>query len=113
MVRQLLVVAALLVGLFSFVTFGVEEAAPAGPAKGDTGEIVGTITKLERGKVTVKNEQAELTVWPFWRGGMPKDGGGFDKDTLKQLASFKVGDKVKIAWVFEEHHRIKSIEKAE
>ena len=43
----------------------------------------------------------------------PKDGGGFDKDTAKKVALLKVGDKVKIAWTFEEHRRIDSIDKVE
>lgn len=40
---------------------------------------------------------------PYWRGGMPKNGGGFDKAMMKQLESFQVGDSVKVTWVFEEH----------
>jgi len=30
---------------------------------------------------------------------------------MKKLEDFKVGDRVKVSWVFEEHARIKSIEK--
>lgn len=54
-----------------------------------------------------------MTVMPYWRGGMPADGGGFDKEMVKQLEQFKVGDTVKVTWTFEEHYRIDKIERVE
>jgi len=36
-----------------------------------------------------------------------------DKETLKKLEPFKVGDKVKVSWAFEEHYRIENIVRVE
>ncbi len=30
---------------------------------------------------------------PHWRGGMPADGGAFDKEMVARLKEFKVGDR--------------------
>ena len=84
-----------------------------GPAKGDKGVATGVIAKVDGGKVTLKVGERETVFIPYWRGGMPKDGGGFDKDMMKTLAQFKVGEKVKITWTMEEHQRIDTIEKVE
>ena len=35
------------------------------------------------------------------------------KDMLKQVEQFKVGDRVRVTWVFEEHYRIEKIERVE
>ena len=107
-----IVAGAVVVCLMSVVATFAEESAPKGPVKGDTGEIVGAITKMDGGRITVKGEQSEMALMPFWRGGAPAAGGGYDKDMMKKLAEFKVGDKVKVSWIMEEHARIKSIEKA-
>lgn len=80
--------------------------------EGTKGSITGTITAKEKGKVTIRGEEKTLTVMPRWKGGMPKDGGGFDQDMLRRLEEFKVGDRVTVAWTFEEHHRIDTIAKA-
>ena len=58
-------------------------------------------------------EEKAVRYLPRWVGGLPKDGGGFDKDMMKTISQFKVGDKVKISWTMEEHQRIDTIEKAE
>ena len=88
-------------------------AAPEPTPKETKGQITGKITAKNGGKITVKGEEGQLTLMPYWRGGLPKDGGGFDKEILKQLEQFSVGDKVRVTWVFEEHYRITKIEKLE
>jgi hypothetical protein len=88
-------------------------AAPEPTPKETKGQITGKITAKNGGKITVKGEEGQLTLMPYWRGGLPKDGGGFDKDMLKQLEQLSVGDKVRVTWVFEEHYRITKIEKLE
>ena len=89
---------------------GVAFAAPEPTPKETKGQIAGLIIQKDGGKITVKGEAGQLTLMPYWRGGMPKDGGGFDKDMVKQLEQFKVGDTVKVTWTFEEHYRIDQIE---
>jgi hypothetical protein len=97
---------------FSFA-IAEEQEKPKMPEKGTKGEITGEIIKKDGAKITVKNEETELVLMPFWRGGMPADGGGFDKDMVKKLEGFKVGDKVKVTWMMEEHYRIVTIEHVE
>lgn len=80
---------------------------------GDKGVAEGTIQSIERGIVMVKTDGGTLKFLPYWHGGMPKDGGGFDKDMLRRLESFGKGDRVRIEWTLEEHHRIDSILKLE
>jgi len=88
-------------------------AAPEPVAKETKGQITGQITEKDGGKITVKGVDSQLTLIPHWRGGLPKDGGGFDKDMLKQLEAFKVGDAVKVTWSLDEHYRIEKIEAVE
>jgi hypothetical protein len=109
------VMSLLSVGLICLWAVGVlaEEKKVDAPAKGDKGVTTGVIAKIDAGKVTVKVGEKETIFFPYWKGGAPKDGGGFDKEMLKTVEQFKVGDKVKIAWTMEEHQRIDSIVKAE
>jgi hypothetical protein len=78
---------------------------------GDKGVITGEIIKKDGPKISVRGEEKTLALIPYWRGGMPADGGGFEKEMVAKLKNFKVGDRVKVAWRFEEHYRIDSIEK--
>lgn len=79
-----------------------------------SGTFTGRITKLDGSKVTVKSENGEERRFiPHWRGGMPDKGGGFDQEMVRRLKEFKVGDKVRIEWVFEEHYRVEAIRKVE
>jgi hypothetical protein len=96
----------------SMVVLAADEAKPKAK-EGDKGQITGVIQKIDHGKVTIKSAEETLTVMPYWRGGMPKDGGGFDHATLEKLEKFKAGDRVTVTWTFEEHHRIDSIQKVE
>ncbi len=50
---------------------------------------------------------------PHWRGGMPKDGGGLEKEMLEKMSKFKAGDHVKINWSWEERRRVEQIEKVD
>lgn len=79
---------------------------------GTKGTSTGTIVSLEKGKLVLKTGDGNLLFMAHWRGGMPKDGGGLDKDVLARLEGFKAGDHVRIAWTWEERRRIETIEKA-
>jgi len=39
-------------------------------------------------------------------GSRNMDGGGLDKEMLKQIAAVKAGDKVEVKWVFDERKRV-------
>jgi hypothetical protein len=92
---------------------GVASATPEPTPAKTKGQITGKIIKKYQVKITVKAEEGQLTLMPHWRGDIPKDGGGFDKGIMRQLEHFRVGDIVKITWVFSEHYRIEKIEMIE
>lgn len=97
--------------LASCVLAGFAMAEPEPTPEKTKGQIIGTIVEKRGAIITVKGEKGQLTVMPYWRGGMPADGGGLDKEMLKQLQQFKVGDAVKVKWTFEEHYRIDDIKR--
>ena len=82
-----------------------------------TGSVVGVVTgKAENSNwIAVKTDGAaepEKYI-PRWIGGMPADGGGPDRLMLKTFAGLKVGDRVKIEWLRDEHLRAVKIEPAD
>ncbi|HEX3132873.1 MAG TPA: hypothetical protein VHX44_04735 [Planctomycetota bacterium] len=88
-----------------------KKEAPDTMKTGTKGTSEGSIVSLEKGKLVLATTEGNLLFMPHWKGGMPKDGGGMDKETLTKLEGFKVGDKVKIGWSWEERRRIETIEK--
>ncbi len=89
---------------------GLAYAEPEPTPKQTKGTIIGEIVKKHGSKIAVKGKEGELTLMPYWHGGMPQDGGGLDKEMVQRLEQFKVGDKVKVTWTFQEHYRIDTIE---
>ncbi len=88
-----------------------KKEAPDAMKTGTKGTSEGTIVALEKGKLTLATADGNLLFMPHWKGGNPKDGGGMDKEMLAKLEGFKVVDKVKIGWTWEERRRIETIEK--
>jgi len=87
-------------------------ALRAGEA-GAGGTATGVLASKGETWIGVKSEgQDEAALYlPVWKGGLPKDGGGFDKETLALIKSLVVGSRVKVVWkALEEHPRISSIE---
>jgi RNA polymerase sigma factor (sigma-70 family) len=80
--------------------------------EGTKGSSTGEVVSIAKGKLVLATKEGKLEFVPHWRGGMPKDGGGFDKETLAQLDTVKPGDHVTIVWIWQERRRINSIEKA-
>lgn len=78
-------------------------------AEGTKGVSEGTIVSLEKGKLVLATQEGNLAFTPHWTGGMPKDGGGFDKDMMRTLEGFRPGQKVSIAWTWSERRRIERI----
>ncbi len=89
---------------------GLATAEPEPTPKETKGELTGKIIKKDGPRITVKGEGGELKLIPHWRGGMPKDGGGFDKAMVERLKKFDVGDQVRVKWTFTEHYRIEAID---
>ena len=76
-----------------------------------SGTFVGTLAAKDGGRIVVESPRGRMEFIPYWRGGAPDQGGGFDKEMMKQLEGFKTGDRVQVKWVFEEHNRIDQIKK--
>ena len=85
-----------------------EEGHDAMPA-GTTGVSEGEIVSKEKGKLIVHTKDGNLLFMAHWHGGMPKDGGGLDKEMLATLEAFKPGQRVKINWSWQERRRIEQI----
>ncbi len=75
------------------------------------GTVTGVVTARGETFIDVKPDDGPTERYiPRWIGGMPKDGGGLDKDMLKILAKVKVGAKVKVSWIYEERKRVIGID---
>jgi len=61
-------------------------------------------------EVRADGESEAKRYIPHWRGGLPKDGGGPDATTLKQIRALRAPARVRLNWEFNEHRRINSIE---
>ncbi len=75
------------------------------------GKVIGIVTKKGRNHIEVKafGEAKARKYFPHWKGGLPKDGGGFDKKILKIFRALKVGSRVQIEWVFSERLRAEKV----
>jgi ferric-dicitrate binding protein FerR (iron transport regulator) len=80
--------------------------------EGNSGTVVGAVTGKGETWIRVKGDGEEegKKYIPRWIGGMPAQGGGFDKDMLRKIAAVKVGDRVQVKWLQEEHLRVVELE---
>ena len=77
----------------------------------DSGSTEGMLTSKGEYFLMVKPESQEaLKFVPYWRGGLPRDGGGFDKDTLQSIKDVKSGSKVRVSWKQDDFKRIVKVE---
>lgn len=76
------------------------------------GTVVGILSTKGENWIEVKadGEEKGRRYVPHWRGGLPKDGGGLDKQMLAEFRKIKVGSRVRIEWIFEERPRVEKIE---
>ena len=82
-----------------------------GPKKGTFAGVVQKSEETHRLIVTGKKEEVRH-FFPRWIGGMPADGGGFDKAMLKQFGTLTPGDEVEVTWTFDERFRAVKIKKS-
>jgi hypothetical protein len=94
--------------------FTVAAVARAADYKeGDKGTYAGTVSEKEANWIRVKKDTGSEKFVPKWIGGMPKDGGGFDKEMVAKIKELKAGDKVEVKWEFSEHLRAVEIKVTE
>jgi hypothetical protein len=79
------------------------------PLEGKKGKVVGTVVKKADNFIEVKGagEEEARKYFPEWRGGLPAQGGGLDKEILKTFRELKIGSRVEIEWVF--HERLRAL----
>jgi hypothetical protein len=78
------------------------------------GVFTGRVTAKENHVIEVTNAAGVAERFmPRWNGGMPAQGGGLDKDMLRELEKVNVGDNVAVKWVFDERMRVVAIQAGE
>ena len=76
------------------------------------GTVTGVVTAKDEKSITVKadGEEKGRTYVPHWKGGLPKDGGGLDKDVLAKIKETPLNSRVKLDWEFAERFRVVKVE---
>lgn len=76
------------------------------------GSVTGEVTAKGDNWIEVKadGEEKGRRYVPHWKGGLPKDGGGPDKEMIAKLKAVPVKSRVKLDWEFEERARVVKIE---
>jgi hypothetical protein len=76
-----------------------------------TGTATGLLTAKGEGWIMVRadgaNESSKLM--PRWVGGTPQQGGGLDKQMLATFRELKVGSRIEVKWLLDEHLRALSV----
>ena len=72
------------------------------------GVMSGTVQQSDEPHRLIVTDKAGETrhFFPRWIGGMPADGGGFDKAMMSKLAKLKAGDEVEVKWILQERFRV-------
>ncbi|MGD0093784.1 MAG: hypothetical protein ABSE73_28075 [Planctomycetota bacterium] len=85
------------VGLGLVLMGGAGMALQAGEDTAGT-TVTGILASKGETWIGVKTEAEEESALylPVWKGGLPKDGGGFDKEMLAKIKGLVVGSKVKL-----------------
>lgn len=76
------------------------------------GTVTGVVTAKGDNWIEVKadGEEKARKYVPHWKGGLPKDGGGPDKEMVAKIKDTPLNSRVKIDWEFEERARVVKIE---
>ena len=73
----------------------------------EEGVVTGTVSAKAEHWIEVTPEGGPPERYtPRWIGGLPKDGGGLDRDMVRALAPLQVGDRVEVKWVRDERKRV-------
>ena len=61
-------------------------------------------------EVTADGEEKARRYVPHWRGGLPKDGGGLDKEMVAKIQATPLKSRVRLEWEFAERPRVVKLE---
>jgi hypothetical protein len=80
--------------------------------EGKKGTVTGVVTAKGENWIEVKadGEERPRRYVPHWKGGLPKDGGGPDKEVVAKIKSIPVKARVRLEWSFQERPRVETIE---
>jgi len=70
------------------------------------GTITGEVVEVSERHLQIRSEGEIHRFTPRWTGGMPKDGGGLDKEMTHRLAKVKVGQTLRVSWIYDERPRV-------
>ena len=75
------------------------------------GTVTGVVSAKGDNWIEVKadGEEKARRYVPHWKGGLPKDGGGPDKEMVAEIKKVPVNSRVELKWVFEERRRVEKI----
>jgi hypothetical protein len=75
------------------------------------GTVAGLVTAKGDNWIEVKadGEEKARRYVPHWKGGLPKDGGGPDKEMVAEIKKVPVNSRVELKWTFEERPRVEKI----
>lgn len=77
-----------------------------------SGTVMGLVTAKGENWLEVKadGEEKARRYVPHWVGGLPKDGGGPNKEVLKAIKKVKIDSRIRMRWEFAERPRVVKIE---
>ena len=77
------------------------------------GTTAGTVTIVKDSWFEIKTSVDGKTLMerfmPKWSGKGPNEGGGLDKELLKEIGTLKIGDTVSVNWTYDERKRVTKI----
>ena len=76
------------------------------------GSVTGVVSAKGDNWIEVKadGEERARRYVPHWRGGLPNQGGGPDKEIVAEINKVPLNTRVKLDWSFEERPRVEKIE---
>jgi hypothetical protein len=91
---------------------GRADDAKKSPDEGKKGTVTGVVTAKGDNWIEVKadGEEKGRRYVPHWKGGLPKDGGGPDKEMVAKIKAVPAKARVRLEWSFEERPRVEKIE---
>jgi hypothetical protein len=109
---RLTLAALLTAGCVTVAGFGQEKKDEKQKDESRKGTVTGVVTAKGDNWIEVKadGEEKARRYVPHWKGGLPKDGGGPDKEMVAEIQKVAVNSRVKIDWEYEERARVVKIE---
>jgi hypothetical protein len=89
-----------------------EEPKKKDPDEGKKGTVTGIVAAKGDNWIEIKadGEEKPRRYTLNWKGGQPKDGGGYDKEIVAQMKEISLKTRVRLEWSFHERPRVDKIE---